>query len=114
MLSEPRDLFLHGKKVGTIYGDAYITERDSIKHFFRLYQGYSISVLILDILKQEGVKYIRFREIGREDHTIRIYEVYTHDYDAVETVQENPKHNMTDLQKVIPLRRMKLLNTIPE
>ena len=109
-----KELRLHGKKIGTIYGDVYTTYRDSVLHYYRKGQGYSISTKILDALKAEGIKKIRIFETGREDHMIKVYEAFVSDFDRVEPFHESWKKENTDVQKVIPLRRWELVNSFPE
>ena len=81
----------------------YFSDRTVSIHWYRIGQGYAISVDILDLLKREGVKKIRIREHGRQDGVIAIWETYVSDYEFIEPFQQKGY----DLQKIIPLRRWK-------
>ena len=99
MLLEPRDFFLHGKKVGTIYGDAYITERSAKRHYMRIFRGYPFSTYILMLLKTNGVKIIRVKETDRDDGKEFIYETFLSNFDSLELFQMPNQ----DAQKCLPI-----------
>jgi len=45
-------------QVGKIVGDTYITKRNKFIHYFKMFNGYAISLSILNFLKMRNVKRI--------------------------------------------------------
>jgi hypothetical protein len=111
---ERKEVYLHGKPIGAIYGEVYITHRSQPKHFFRKLGGYPVSLYVLDMARKNGVTLMRVVETEREDHTTRIYELPLAEFENVAAFVENPRHPNTDIQKCVPLFHWRLINTIKE
>ena len=101
--------YVGGKHVGiaTLYKGhlAYITERDTTKHFFRKYGGYGLSTFILDELIKQRIKLIVIKE-KRKDGTMVEIPSNIHwwkDYGV------RVKEKDYDEQIVLPLRQINSL-----
>ena len=64
----------------TIYNEAYITERSAKRHYMRIFRGYPFSTYILMLLKTNGVKIVRIKEVDRDDGKEVIYETFLSDF----------------------------------
>ena len=49
---------INGKKVGWIENEVFFKKVKASKHLFKLYNGWSIAVSILDLLKERNIKLI--------------------------------------------------------
>ena len=70
------------KIVGEIVGDTYYSRRSYKNHFYRIGQGYPISVSILDDLKRKNVIFIAIIEYDRNEGKEKIYRCNVSDYDS--------------------------------
>lgn len=91
-----QDFYFNNKKIGFFVNyNIFITFRDSDKHFMRKYNGFGVSIEVLDRLERLGIKYIIFRVKGGLDYMFKI-EQYK---------QSNLVHNFkgNDLQKFVDI-----------
>ena len=88
---------------GTLYSDGvYETVRDTQRHFYRKFQGYGVSLWILNDLKEQGCVYVRIEERGAYAR-IRFFKSPLDKWLGFAAVATN---NGGDDQKILPVREM--------
>lgn len=95
-------VLFRGKIVGyrDMANKVYITKRNPDKHFYRIGQGYPISVDVIQQLMNSGIDKIRMI-IELKNGTVSVYEVLLQEY------QTAPEHIFDgDRQRCVPLREM--------
>lgn len=96
-------IFIGNRSAGWMENDIYYTRRSNRRHFFRKLKGYAISVSILKVLKQYGIKWILIMEYDRNDERNFSYRCLLSDYDLIQPFRIKG----WDEQKCIPLKMMK-------
>jgi len=92
-------------RVGKIVDDTYYSRRSFKVHFYRIGEGYPISVSILNHLKATNVKFVIIIEYDRNVGEEQIYRCNVSDYDS----RASFKWAGHDEQKCVPLRRMEMM-----
>lgn len=94
---------IRDKIVGDIIQDTYYTQRN-INHFMFIYQGFGISKIILDILKEKNTKFVQIDYYG-EKGLIR-YRCLVQQF--LDSEKKHIYHG-TDLQFFVSVRDMEII-----
>ena len=88
--------------IGEVFGDTFITVRNTRKHYYKLGQGYPISDEALKFLKENNIENIIIKEYGK---TIRRFKSTVSSYLKGDLIQHEP----FELQRIIPLRNLQII-----
>ena len=95
-------LIVFGRDAGTVVGDALVTRRDSARHFFYKWGGYSLSIAAINLARERGAKKVIIDILDRSE-TIEapFEEFFEHGIDWLDGTEDN--------QKVLPLKYFRLI-----
>lgn len=68
------DIYFKGKLVGYTTEDTYIVHKKP-EHFMRIYQGFGISVEVLNQLISQGIKYIKMIYAGAKSQITYLFPI---------------------------------------
>lgn len=95
----------NGKIIGEIYEDSYITKRRP-PHFMRMFQGFGISKVVIDDLKEKGIKFVTIIYTNNDGDISRYRTPLERSIDS----DKEFTFEGDDLQKFVPVIDMELIS----